>query len=134
MTYPPMKWFDNEFLPGQPPPAALQISADNLGKLSDGKTTCVSGPAPTGCTADSGRANGCDCGHSWQCKSSWCEDAICKDTIGSFKCKCKTGFAGDGVQCDPLFEEVRSAGRVAKPASRLPPCRSVRYRPGLASG
>jgi|EP00947_MAST-08B_sp_MAST-8B-sp1_P006531 hypothetical protein len=79
MTYPPMKWFDNEFLPGQPPPAALQVSADNLKKLSDGKTTCVSGPAPTGCTAAGGRPNGCDCEHSWDCKSEWCEDATCKD-------------------------------------------------------
>lgn len=34
MTYPPMKWFDNEFLPGQPPPQALEVSAANLGKLS----------------------------------------------------------------------------------------------------
>jgi len=41
MTYPPMKWFDNEFLPGQPPPSALEVAKTHLGKLQDG-TTCVS--------------------------------------------------------------------------------------------
>lgn len=40
MTYPPMQWFDNEFLPGSPPPAALAAVRKNLPKLSDG-TTCT---------------------------------------------------------------------------------------------
>jgi hypothetical protein len=41
MTYPPMKWFDNEFLPGSPPASVMKILNDNLYKLSDGKTTCL---------------------------------------------------------------------------------------------
>ena len=41
MTYPPMKWFDNEFLPGSPSASVMKILNDNLQKLSDGKTTCV---------------------------------------------------------------------------------------------
>jgi len=40
MTYPPMKWFDNEFLPANPPPAALAAVRAGLPKLSDG-TTCT---------------------------------------------------------------------------------------------
>lgn len=40
MTYPPMKWFNNEFLPGSPPPAALEVVRQNLPKLQDG-TTCT---------------------------------------------------------------------------------------------
>jgi len=40
MTYPPMKWFDNEFLPANPPPKALDTVRKNLPKLSDG-TTCT---------------------------------------------------------------------------------------------
>ncbi len=40
MTYPPMKWFDNEFLPASPPPAALAVVRANLPKLQDG-TTCT---------------------------------------------------------------------------------------------
>eukprot|EP00750_Incisomonas_marina_P022137 INCI4865.1.p1 GENE.INCI4865.1~~INCI4865.1.p1 ORF type:complete len:459 (+),score=75.32 INCI4865.1:97-1473(+) len=40
MTYPPMKWFDNEFLPAAPPPAALDVVRTNLPKLQDG-TTCT---------------------------------------------------------------------------------------------
>lgn len=41
MTYPPMKWFDNEFLPGSPSDSVMKILNENLQKLSDGKTTCV---------------------------------------------------------------------------------------------
>ena len=26
-------------------------------------------------------------------------DAYCKDTVGSFKCTCRTGFTGDGRKC-----------------------------------
>jgi hypothetical protein len=40
MTYPPMKWFDNEFLPANPPPKALAAVREGLPKLSDG-TTCT---------------------------------------------------------------------------------------------
>jgi hypothetical protein len=40
MTYPPMKWFDNEFLPGTPTAAALDIVAKQLPGLTDG-TTCT---------------------------------------------------------------------------------------------
>lgn len=41
MTYPPMKWFDNEFLPGTPPESALELIRKNAPKLADGTTTCV---------------------------------------------------------------------------------------------
>jgi hypothetical protein len=27
------------------------------------------------------------------------KDAICTDTIGSYTCKCKNGFEGDGINC-----------------------------------
>lgn len=40
MTYPPMKWFDNEFLPANPPPLALEAVRKHLPKLQDG-TTCT---------------------------------------------------------------------------------------------
>ena len=40
MTYPPMKWFDNEFLPGAPPADAMKVLNDNLYKFTDG-TTCT---------------------------------------------------------------------------------------------
>jgi len=40
MTYPPMKWFDNEFLPGAPPTKALAAVRAGLPKLHDG-TTCT---------------------------------------------------------------------------------------------
>ena len=40
MTYPPMKWFDNEFLPANPPPKALAAVRKGLPKLQDG-TTCT---------------------------------------------------------------------------------------------
>lgn len=38
MTYPPMKWFDNEFLPANPPPLALDTVRENLPKLKGGVT------------------------------------------------------------------------------------------------
>jgi hypothetical protein len=36
MTYPPMKWFDNEFLPAQPPPKALDVARKNIPLLENG--------------------------------------------------------------------------------------------------
>jgi len=33
MTYPPMKWFDNEFLPASPPPRALAAVREHMPKL-----------------------------------------------------------------------------------------------------
>ena len=33
MTYPPMKWFNNEFLPGTPPADAMQLLASRLADL-----------------------------------------------------------------------------------------------------
>jgi len=38
MTYPPMKWFDNEFLPAQPPPKALDAARKQIPLLSGGVT------------------------------------------------------------------------------------------------
>lgn len=71
-TYPPMKWFDNAFLPATPSAATLQVLRDNLPRLSDG-TTCLSGPAPgPTCTADADRPDGCACEHKWQCASQYC--------------------------------------------------------------
>ena len=42
MTYPPMKWFDNEFLPAAPPTDALALIRKYAPKLADGTTTCKS--------------------------------------------------------------------------------------------
>ena len=42
MTYPPMKWFDNEFLPAAPPADALALIRKYAPKLADGTTTCKS--------------------------------------------------------------------------------------------
>jgi len=79
MTYPPMKWFDNEFLPGAPPPSALNVSMTNLGKLSDG-TTCTSNSykiktakMPIGAP----REVGAKCAHHWDCASNSCEGGKC---------------------------------------------------------
>jgi len=69
MTYPPMKWFDNDFLPVTPSDNTLQILATNLPKFSDG-TTCIS--QTDACTTSSGRPNGCTCDHSWECASDYC--------------------------------------------------------------
>lgn len=41
MTYPPMKWFDNEFLPGTPPEDALALIRKYGPLLADGKSTCI---------------------------------------------------------------------------------------------
>lgn len=33
------------------------------------------------------------------------EDAECTDKIGSYECKCKTGFTGDGMICtESMFQ------------------------------
>lgn len=79
MTYPPMKWFDNEFLPGSPPPAALAVAKANLAKLSDGKTTCTgnSYKAALPVPAAAMKANGDSCAHAWDCASNWCEAKVC---------------------------------------------------------
>lgn len=96
MTYPPMKWFANDFFPPNPNDDALEVLRANLPKLSDG-TTCLSPSAS--CSSDNERDNGCPCTHScappaaplsgqgvrrsqahrappaprrWQCKSDWC--------------------------------------------------------------
>ena len=34
MTYPPMKWFNNEFLPGTPPADAMQLLSSRLAELA----------------------------------------------------------------------------------------------------
>ena len=47
--------------------------ADNKCKLKD---SC---PTPGGCTGNEGRAVGCNCDHSWQCKSQWCVKGKCTD-------------------------------------------------------
>lgn len=70
MTYPPMKWFDNDFLPVQPSTTTIDILHQNLGKLSDG-TTCITNE-PSSCAADSGRPNGCTCEHKGECASNFC--------------------------------------------------------------
>ena len=35
------------------------------------------------------------------------EKAICENTVGSFRCSCAVGFAGDGVECvpDKVYEQ-----------------------------
>lgn len=68
MTYPPMKWFDNDFFPVTPSDKTLEILKTNLPKLSDG-TTCVKADA---CTKDEGRPNGCTCDHKYECASNYC--------------------------------------------------------------
>lgn len=68
MTYPPMKWFDNDFLPVTPSQVSLGILRDNLPHLSDG-TTCVSEDS---CSLEDGRPNGCTCTHKYQCASEYC--------------------------------------------------------------
>ena len=36
-----------------------------------------------------------------ECISSLCHtNAMCKNTIGSYICKCKEGFTGDGTNCE----------------------------------
>lgn len=69
MTYPPMKWFDNDFLPVIPSTTSLDILQENLPKFQDG-TTCVSNDGQ--CDATSGRPNGCTCTHKYQCASDYC--------------------------------------------------------------
>ena len=39
--------------------------------------------------------------HECRDKTHDCDDkADCNNTIGSYKCKCKTGFHGDGKTCE----------------------------------
>ena len=35
-------------------------------------------------------------------------NAICTNTIGSFECKCKPGYAGNGIECSPCNENEYS--------------------------
>ena len=70
MTYPPMKWFDNEFLPGTPPMDALDVVRTNLPRLSDGKTTCV---AEELCANAAAKGNGCLCETTSECGG----DSVC---------------------------------------------------------
>lgn len=37
-----------------------------------------------------------ECAIKQPCNS---QNAICKNTVGSYKCVCKTGFTGDGINC-----------------------------------
>lgn len=69
MTYPPMKWFANDFFPVTPSAQTLQVLKTNLPKLSDG-TTCVS--QDDSCALDEGRPNGCTCSHKYECASNYC--------------------------------------------------------------
>mmetsp|Transcript_70102 Transcript_70102/g.169709 ORF Transcript_70102/g.169709 Transcript_70102/m.169709 type:complete len:500 (+) Transcript_70102:21-1520(+) len=69
MTYPPMKWFANDFFPVTPSQASLNILKTNLPKLADGTTTCISQDS---CTDAEGRPNGCTCSHKDQCASAYC--------------------------------------------------------------
>ena len=40
-----------------------------------------------------------------ECSEDKCDaKAVCENTRGSYTCKCKTGFAGDGYQC--ILDEV----------------------------
>lgn len=83
MTYPPMKWFDNEFLPGTPPQDALEVVRTNLPLLSDGKTTCV---AEELCAIADAKKDGCRCAEASECDGvSICHNTVCThpdNTVG----------------------------------------------------
>jgi hypothetical protein len=81
MTYPPMKWFDNEFLPGQPPQAALDVVRTNLPLLSDGKTTCI---AAETCATVGEKKEGCGCVASTECDGEFvCHRALCTAPVNT---------------------------------------------------
>ena len=42
------------------------------------------------------------------------EDAICKDTEGSYECKCDVGYSGDGLTCESE-NECRRNGALCHP-------------------
>ena len=101
MTYPPMKWFDNDFLPVIPSDTSLDLLKENLPKLQDG-TTCLDNGAM--CEASSGRPNGCTCTHKYQCASEYCT-GTCHDapsTWANTAPESWTSMYGDAAET-PLF-------------------------------
>lgn len=73
-----------------------ECKADNggCGDLGAFKCTNVEGGLPV-CTD----INECNAGTA-KCSKS----ATCKNTVGSYDCKCKAGFQGDGQTCDDIDE------------------------------
>ena len=62
-----------------------------------------------------GEARKEDCQDIDECKGNKnkChEDAVCKNTIGSYTCQCKNGFKGNGRFCSDINECENSANRV----------------------
>jgi hypothetical protein len=68
MTYPPMKWFDNVFLPPTPSSEVLSALAANLPKLT---TVTCNNNKPSSCSQVV-KPTGCSCTHSWDCSSNNC--------------------------------------------------------------
>ena len=42
-----------------------------------------------------------------ECEMSPChQNANCKDVDGSYECTCKTGYSGDGKQCEGIYRNI----------------------------